>query len=149
MPDFAAATPRHGLPYLYPGQSQKEVFVNQAHAMIDALLHPAISGEATSPPADPASGEAWLVGNGATGDWAGHVGKLAVYHTDQWLFFAPRAGMQLLDTRSGQQIRYTGEWEKPAAPPLPHGGEVIDHEARDTLQILIEAMKSAGIFPAN
>jgi len=146
---LAAATPRHGLPYLYPGQAQKEVFVNQAHALIDALLHPAIEGEASAPPPDPVSGETWLIGHGSTAEWEGHAGQLGIYLGEQWLFIIPRAGMLVLDKGSGQQIRFTDRWERPAVPPVPNGGDTIDREARDTLAILVEAMKSAGIFPAN
>lgn len=113
------------------------------------MLHPAIEGEAVVPPANPVSGEAWLIGNGAAAEWADNGGKLAIYLAEQWLFIVPRTGMLVLDKASGQQIRFTDRWERPAAPTAPNGGDTIDREARETLAILVEAMKSAGIFPAN
>ena len=74
---FDSASPRFGLPLLYSGQAQKEVWVNEAHARTDALLHCAVEGEASAPPADPADGENWIVATGASGPWTGKDGSLA------------------------------------------------------------------------
>jgi hypothetical protein len=82
MPDpisFTSTSPRHELPFLFAGQSQKELTVNEAHARIDALLHPAIEGIADDPPGSPDEGECWLVDAVPTGDWADHEGELACY----------------------------------------------------------------------
>jgi len=82
MPDpitFTSASPRFGLPFLFAGQSQKEVFVNEAHTLTDALLHPAIEGTNDDPPVSPTEGESWLIGESPTGAWVDHPGELASF----------------------------------------------------------------------
>ena len=146
---FTPATPRYALPLLFAGQAQKEFYVNEAHALIDALLHAACEGEAADPPATPTEGEAWLVGNGATGEWTGEDGKLASRQSGNWLFTTPSEGMQLFDRSTGQMILYRSGWQRPAAPILPSGGTVVDAEARTAIADLITALVDAGIFPSS
>ena len=143
------ATSRHGLPLLFAAQAQREVFVNQALALIDGALNCAIEGEAAAPPSAPADGTAWLVAPGATGEWAGAAGRIALRQAGQWLFVPVSDGMQVLD-RSRQQIRHriAGSWRAPGAPPVPSGGTVIDVQARQALAALVAALQQWGVFPA-
>lgn len=76
---FSSASPRHALPLLFAGQSQKEVIVNEALLAADILLHPAIEAVASSPPAAPANGQCWLVGTAATGAFAGQTDRIAAW----------------------------------------------------------------------
>jgi hypothetical protein len=144
---FASATPRYGLPLLFAGQSQKEFYVNEAHALADALLHAACEGEASAPPTTPADGETWLVAASATGDWTGQDGQLAARQAGNWLFVAPSEGMRLFDRSTGQILLYRGGWQRPPAPAAPSGGSVIDAEARAAIADLVTALAEAGIFP--
>lgn len=144
---FTSATPRFALPFLFAGQAQKEFFVNEAHARLDVLLHAAVSGEASEPPADPVDGDCWLVGAAATGDWSGQDGALAGRQGGAWTFVTPSPGMRLYDASTGQLLLYSGEWRRSEAPAAPTGGAVVDSEARDTLATLIEALTAAGVFP--
>lgn len=146
---FPTATPRYSLPLLFAGQAQKEFYVNEAHALADALLHAACEGEATDPPVDPADGEAWLVASGATGEWAGEDGKLAARQAGNWLFVAPNDGMRLFDRATGQVLLFNGGWQRPAAPALPGGGSVIDTEARTAIAGLVTALVGAGVLPSS
>lgn len=143
---FPSATPRFALPLLFSGQAQKEFYVNEAHALADALLHAACEGETADPPATPAEGEAWLVGAGATDAWAGEDGKLAAWQAGNWLFAAPNDGMRLFDRATGQMLLYRGGWQRPAPPAAPSGGATIDAEARTAIADLVNALTAAGVF---
>ena len=144
---FDGTSPRYGLPLLYAGQAQKEVFVNEAHALSDALLHCAIEGIGTAPPASPVEGGNWLVAASPIGDWAGQAGKLACRQAGNWLFVAPRDGMRLLNRATGQDMRYVVGWQIPVRPSTPSGGATIDSQARTAIMDLINALTLAGILP--
>ncbi|MGX7893999.1 DUF2793 domain-containing protein [Tsuneonella sp. HG222] len=133
------------VPLLFAGQAQKEFTVNEAHVLADALLHAACEGTATIPPAAPADGETWIVGEDAEGAWTGEEGKLAAWQAGTWLFLAPRDGMRLFDASSGQILLYRDGWQRPAAPDLPTGGTTVDAEVRAALSGLIAALLEAGI----
>ncbi len=151
MPDpitFDAISPRYALPMLFAGQSQKEAFVNEAHALTDALIHCAIEGTAASPPGSPVEGNNWLIGASPTGAWAGQAGKIACRQAGNWLFVSPKDGMRLLDKSNGQERRYSAGWLAPSVPSAPSGGATVDAEARTSIANLISALRTAGVFPA-
>lgn len=143
---FTSTTPRFALPFLFAGQSQKELFVNEAHALVDALLHAAIEGEDNAPPPMPVEGECWLVGGTPTGAWADHAGALASYQAGEWIFAAPRDGLRVLDRSIGQEIRFRDGWHRPATPPPPAGGATVDAEARAAIAELVEVLIASGIL---
>jgi hypothetical protein len=144
---YPSETPRYALPLLFAGQTQKEFFVNAALSLCDTLLHPVVEGEASSPPAEPADGEGWLVGADADGEFAGRSGELAFRQQGQWLFISPKDGMRVLDRSSGQAILRHGNWRRVDPVMAPNGGAVIDAEARQALDALIAALVTVGILP--
>lgn len=143
---YPSTTPLHGLPLLFPGQSQKEFFVNAAFSRCDALLHPAIEGEVAAEPVAPEDGQAWLVAANGTGAFAGRDGMLAVRQAGAWQFFAVSDGMTVLDRTTGQRMTYSGEWRRYGPIASPGGGTIVDTEARSAINQIIAAMSHCGII---
>jgi len=135
-PLFESRTARHNLPLLFSGQAQRELYVNESLARIDALLHGAIEAQAATPPASP------------TGAWSGQGGKLASFQQGQWLFLAPRDGLRVLNRATGQELFYCGTWKSPVRPAPLSGGAVIDTQARTAISALIDALVEVGVLPA-
>lgn len=147
---FEAQTPRMALPLLYPGQAQKEAFVNEALVRIDALLHARIEAVASTPPAAPVDGQCWIVGANPTGDWTGKLDQIACRAAGNWIFLAPREGMSVAVGASGRIMRYlSANWSLQAAVSVPAGGATVDSEARASISVLIARLIGAGILPAS
>lgn len=146
----SARSPAHELPYLFPGQAQKEAFVNEAFARLDALLQPVAIEERAAPPAGPAPGDSYLVADPASGAWTGQERALAVWAENQWLFCPPREGARLFDLASGALALFSAAegWQRIAAPAPPLGGATQDGEARAAIAALVAALRAAGIFSA-
>ena len=158
---------RCAFPLIQPGQAQKELFHNEALALIDAGLHPAVEGAPLAvPPAAPAVGDSWLVAAGGTGAWAGRDGCLAAWTSGGWRFVPPQPGMCVWDKAAGFERRWTGSgWNAgeavaakiviagqqvvgPRQPnvPSPSGGTIIDVEARAAVDAITVALKSHGLI---
>ena len=157
---------RFGLPFILPGQAQKEVFHNEALAALDFIVHPAVQGIAAAPPANPVEGNGWIVAGGAGGEWSGRGGQLALRTVGGWRFVQPIPGMSVWDEGAGHARRWTGSaWSDGKLPvaginvggvqvvgsrlpavPSPSGGTTIDAEARATLQSVIVTLKTHGLI---
>lgn len=143
---FTSASARFGLPLLFAGQTQKEFFLNEALARIDALLHMSVLGEADIPPADPVDGECWIVGASPAGEWLDQAGRLACRQAGTWLFVAPAQGMRVFDQAAGRYACFDGSWQRPAPVTAPSGGGTADLEARAAIAELIAALTAARII---
>jgi hypothetical protein len=159
-------TPRLRLPFILPGQAQKELFHNEALARIDAALHASVEGEALSqPPGSPTEGQSWIVGAAASAAWAGQENKLASWTSGGWRFVEPIPGFSVWNREAGYWIYWSGTaWsagehpatslivkgkkvvgERQLAIPSPSGGTIIDEEARTTIATIIATLKSHGL----
>lgn len=163
---MSEATARFGLPFIVPGQAQKELFHNEALTHIDAALHAAVAGAALPlPPATPGEGQSWIVAATASGAWAGKDHNIATWTAGGWRFVTPQPGMLVWNRAASLWLHWTGSaWsggELPASairiggmqvvgprqPPIasPSGGTVIDAEARAAIAAITAALMSHGL----
>jgi hypothetical protein len=78
---------------------------------IDALTSLFVLGVGTVlPPATPAETDAYLVGDGATGSWAGYDGTVAYFLGGEWQFRAPFDGLTV-KAATGEVMTYTDGWK--------------------------------------
>ncbi|MDP9422876.1 MAG: phage tail protein [Pseudomonadota bacterium] len=160
-------TARFALPYLAPGQMQKELFHNEALQRIDMLLCPVVDGPASAaPPSNPVVGGCYLVAADASGAWSGQDGSLACFSEGGWRFVLPMDGMSLVDRASGQVLaRRDGAWEtgivraqelrvngqtvvrnRQSAIGDPSGGTVVDSQCRVAVAQMLAAMRAHGLI---
>lgn len=147
------------------GQAQKELTHNAAIHALDRLVHLRVESRALSdPPEFPVPGMTWIVGDDATGAWAGNAGSLA--HWDgAWAISAPPdgtfcwiadegviavfgGGIWNVDHLPLGGLRIGGTAMLGAAPIViegPTGGSVIDVQARAVLESLLAYLRTQGL----
>lgn len=105
-----------GLPLILPNQAQKHVTHNEALAALDVIVQLAvISRSLTVPPALAGIGDRYIVPAGATVEWAGQAGKVAVMTETGWQFHAPNAGWRAEVLGEGQTAVFDGlAWQVPS-----------------------------------
>lgn len=116
-------TPQMSLPLLAPAQAQKHVTVNEALARIDALTHLVLASHAvTSPPVGAVDGALYAVPDGASDDWAGQGGRLALRIGGGWVFVPPRVGWRAFIRDAGASAIWDGAtWQLGAMTLSPSG----------------------------
>lgn len=62
-------------------------------------------------PSSPAAGDTYIVGPSATGDWATHENKVAVYTGSAWVYAAPRLGwVAYIEDEQKLAVFRSGAW---------------------------------------
>ena len=162
-----SGTPRLSLPFLSPGQAQKEFFVNESLQKLDFLVAGAVEEPPRSdPPALPTIGAAYIVGGTPTGDWAGRSRCIAGYSDGGWRFISAAEGMRIY-VKAAETIAVfrAGEWEigsvrcsqlvvsgqqvvgaRGDGIGTPTGGLTIDVEARAAIDEILERLRSHGLI---
>lgn len=162
-----SATPRLSLPFIVPGQAQKELFHNEALQVLDVLVAGAVEGlPLASPPASPGVGDCYIVAASPTGAWVGHAQQIAAYTSGGWRFVAPREGLRADVVSNGTTAVYRGgAWDigmlsgsklvvdglqvvgpRGSAIAAPTGGTTVDSEARTAIGLILAGLRLHGLI---
>ena len=113
MPDN---TPILQLPLILPAQAQKHVTHNEALRLLDVMVQLSVlTRNLTVPPATPSVGDRHIVPVGATGDWVGQTGRIALAAVSGWEFIQPLTGWSAQVMTEGQAAVFDGVvWKAPS-----------------------------------
>jgi hypothetical protein len=158
---------RFALPFLSPGQAQKEMYHNEALQKLDIIVAASVEEPPrSSPPESPVAGACYLIATIAEGAWSDFGNHLAAFTASGWRFVPPVEGLQawIRSSKSMAQFR-SGAWDvgtivadrffiggqqvlasRGASVPAPVGGSVIDLEARAAIQALLARLRDHGLI---
>lgn len=160
-------TARLALPLLQPGQAQKEIWHNEALALLDLLVQPAaVATAATTPPAAPVAGQCWVLGAAPAGAWSGQAQAVAGWTAGGWRFAPAVEGMTLWVGGSAGFVRFAdGAWTAGALrgstltlagdqvvgarqPAIagPGGGGTTDAAARTAIEAILTVLRTHGLI---
>lgn len=115
-------TPNLSLPLVAASQAQKHITVNEALTKLDALANPSVISMDLATPPIGADGDAYIIGAGATGVWAGRDRELAYWVNDGWNFAAPKPGWRVwVQDLNAEAIYAGGAWIANLAGPTISG----------------------------
>lgn len=161
------STPRLALPFISPGQAQKEFTHNEALQTLDIVASLAVEeGPRADPPVSPQIGACYIVDASATGAWAGQSQCVAGFSAGGWRFVAPLEGMMAyVKSASIWAVYRAGNWElgvlrgstveigdqqvvasRAAAIASATGGTTIDAEARAVVDQILGALRHHGLI---
>lgn len=111
-----ATTPNLDLPYLIAAQTQKHVTHNEALRRLDAIVQIAVlDRDLAAAPASPTEGARYIVAAGASGAWAGQVGRIAAWQDGAWAFYPPKEGWLAWVADEDQLLAFDGAaWQAAA-----------------------------------
>jgi hypothetical protein len=118
------------------------------------------------PPASPALGACYIVGDSPTGTWAGKSQNLAGFTSGGWRFVPPLEGFSVYVKAEAQPACYrAGAWEigvvrgsslmiggvqvvgsRVSAIASPSGGTTVDGEGRSAIDLILSALREHGLI---
>ena len=116
---MSETSPILGLPYIQAAQAQKHVTHNEAVRALDAVVQlMVLRDDLSTPPASADAGARYIVAAGTTGgasdDWSGQEGTIALREGNGWQFIAPLPGWRAWIEDAGTWTVYDGaQWIRP------------------------------------
>ena len=143
-------TARLKLPLLQPSQAQKHVTVNEALVRLDGLAQLCLASRTVAtPPVPVEDGACHLVPAGATGDWAGHEGEIAIGSNGGWVFVAPGHGWRaFVADEAAQIVHLDGAWKGGTLGCSPSGAAARFVTAEFEHVVTAGANQTAQTIPA-
>ena len=143
-------TPILGLPLVQAAQAQKHVTVNESLVRLDALSQVSLASiTVVDPPIAAQDGLCHGVPAGATGDWSGQDGQVAIASNGGWIFVAPKAGWRAwVDDAAHFHAHDGSDWLPEAAGSAPFGPTRFQEIEFDETISAGTAHLSAGLIPA-
>lgn len=141
-------TPRFKLPLLAIGQAQKELFHNEAVTLLDFLVCPTVLSIHDDPTSlSPSEGEAWLIDTDASDIWESRANQIAIWTTGGWRFVEPHLQAHIfVADRNETAVYRSGAWVFNSGINNPYGGNVVDVEARQAIDSILEALRIKAII---
>ena len=161
------STQRLSLPFILPGQAQKELYHNEALQILDTIVAAAVEQlPGNDPPNPPVVATSFIVGSSPTGDWSGNANAIATYTSAGWRFAAAVEGMVAwiksaslfanyeggvwqIGTLSGLKVVINGiqvVGPQAAAIADPTGGTMADAEARSAISSILSTLRQHGLI---
>ena len=144
-------TPRLSLPLLQAAQAQKHITVNEALVRLDGLTQLVLQSVSTTvPPGVASDGDCYGVPLGASGNWAGRDGEIALYSNGGWIFLAPEVGWQAWVVDASLSAIYGAAGWVQGAVALSDTGAAIVHEIVEVDHVISAGTTSvvAGMIPS-
>jgi hypothetical protein len=100
------------LPFIAASQAQKHVTHNEALRLLDGLVQMVVlDKDLTAAPGGAADGDAYIVADSATGQWAGWDADVAVRSDGAWLRLVARPGwMAWVEDEEALYVRRSSGW---------------------------------------
>ena len=110
---MADNTPLLGLPYILAAQAQKHVTHNEALRLLDGIVQLSVKDRnLNTPPGSPVDGDRYLVAAGASGDWTGWSGDVAMFADGSWWRLPARTGwLCYVEDEDVLLVRRGASWE--------------------------------------
>lgn len=132
---MSEATHHLRLPFIAASQAQKHVTHNEALALLDALVHLAAKERRASPPAQPSTGDRYLVIAG-TGAFEGFDDAVAQFEGGGWSFLSPAVGWRLWLEDERAELVFAGSgWEDVAPRAARRLGVNADADDQNRLAV--------------